>query len=69
MRRALKWPESTKGEGTYTHNNPEIDPVLQAGGEHDRNLHGVEDGPAEIGDEFEELVFFWAGTHAHGRLA
>jgi hypothetical protein len=46
-----------------THNNPEIDPVLQAGGEHDRDLHGVKDRPAEIGDEFEELVFFWAGTH------
>jgi hypothetical protein len=45
----------------------EIDPVLETRREDHGDLHDVEDGPAEVGDKFEDLVFGGAGGVSSAR--
>ena len=50
----------------HVHGNDhaKVDPVPQTCSEDNGNLHHVEDGAAEIREELEELVLFWAGALA-----
>lgn len=43
-----------------TYDDSEINPISKTCRQNNSEFHNIKDGPSEVGDEFEELVFVWA---------